>query len=310
MLKCNQNFVGDRTRWFTVPGMGYLATKDAAPNRSAQAAFDPRAWSDSKVRCTSTTSNGGRTSALGVAATDSITTAWWLFIDNNAALGLGSICSCSLLGGGQALLTAAHCVTNNAGVKNVIDGVDGNTVTFNLAGGPQTFNFNSAGVMIAPGYNGDTAEGNDIAVITLANPVPAAIPRYALWSGAPGSEIGLQGTKVGYGKSGHGNIGHDNNTPGIPGDDPFGAGTKRAGFNEYDADARNILSPLGGGVSPFDGGPQYTPCPVGLQHFCFGKRMDVFGAAPAAGGRQRERKPTAAGSKSPTPGDRNPHWPA
>jgi hypothetical protein len=178
-----------------------------------------------------------------------------MFIDNNPAAGLGSLCSCSLLADGQSVLTAAHCVTNNAGVKNVIDGADGNTVTFHLAGGPVTLNFLNAGVAVAPGYNGDTSEGRDIAVIRLTNPAPATVPRYSLWSGAAGTEIGLQGRKVGYGKSGHGNVGHDNNTPGNPGDDPFGAGTKRLGFNEYDADARNILSPLGGGVNPFDGGP-------------------------------------------------------
>ena len=207
MSKCNRGLVGgQRMRWFALClGLGYLWQPVDAVAQTADpqglAAFDVSGLGvtqkvDWYVTSDNPPNGGTHVTTPGVAVNglnhDGVGR---LFIDNNAAPGLGSICSCSLLGGGQALLTAAHCVTNNAGVKNVIDGQDGNTVTFNLAGGPQTFNFNSAGVMVAPGYNGDSSEGNDIAVISLAGPVPANIPRYAIWSAQPAAKSACKARK-------------------------------------------------------------------------------------------------------------------
>jgi hypothetical protein len=165
-----------------------------------------------------------------------------VFIDNNPDINLGSLCSGSLLSTGRHLLIAAHCLADSSGNIDVIDGVDGNAVTFSLSTGNQSFFFSSTDITIAPGYSGNLTEGNDLAIIEFDQPLPAEIPRYEIWGGAQGSEFGLRSIKVGYGRSGIGSAGASTNP-----------NTKRAGLNEYDADANAVLNALGGGVNPFGG---------------------------------------------------------
>lgn len=152
-----------------------------------------------------------------------------LFLDTNANPGVGSLCTGSLLWTGRHILTAAHCVTNSGGAINLIDGADGNSITFQLSGATKVANFTSSDVSVHSQWNGSVAAGYDVAVIRLANDVDAAVPRYALNTRQATSttfnELGVEHVKVGYGQSGIGSGGAT-----LP------AGTKRAGKNEYDTD--------------------------------------------------------------------------
>lgn len=144
----------------------------------------------------------------------------------------------SLLLSGNTLLTAAHVVTNSSGAF-----VPGTTATAKFETPTGNVFVPVLNFFVHPSYNGDLSEGNDVAVVQLSGSAPVNVPRYDIYRGT--SEVGATGIKVGYGLSGYGQTGLVNGT----------SGTKRAGLNEYDNDARPILSQFGGGVNPFDGGP-------------------------------------------------------
>jgi len=157
---------------------------------------------------------------------------------------LDGVSSGSLLWTGRHLLTAAHTVTDASGAVKLFDGSGLNQVKFDLPGGQQSFSFSSSDVTVHPGYTGDFTEGNDLAIITFASALPAEIPRYNVWDGQSNDESHVQHVKVGYGRGGHGATG-----PSSP------EGTKRAGLNEYEGDAYDLLFFYGGsnGSSPFGG---------------------------------------------------------
>lgn len=145
-----------------------------------------------------------------------------LFIDVDPAAGVGGLCSGSLLGDGQHVLTAAHCVTEDDGSNAVIDGADGNSVTFETSTGNVTIPFLAADVQRHPSYDGNFLHGFDVAVIDLGSVVDPAIPRYQL-----NSNLGIEASphlSVGYGRSGDGNTGASS-----------GAGSKRSGDNNYES---------------------------------------------------------------------------
>ena len=152
-----------------------------------------------------------------------------LLLDTHPSTGVVSICTGSLLWSGQHILTAAHCLTDEAGEIDILDGLDGNSATFELNGGNVVVPFTTSGVTTHPSFTGDTHAGFDLAVISLAAPVEVSVPRYDIFRG-PGTELGVPGVKVGYGRSGHGNTGEG--PPDPPG---IRAGTKRAGLNEWES---------------------------------------------------------------------------
>ena len=124
-------------------------------------------------------------------------------------------CTGSLIGDGEFVLTAAHCLTTSNGQLSV----SSLTATFNLADGDQTYNGTSYAVN--PQWNGDVNNGGDIAVIRLGMTVDPLAQRYPLYRTT--DELGKIVTLVGYGDSGDGN--HAGS---------IGFGTKRQGQNQID----------------------------------------------------------------------------
>lgn len=143
-----------------------------------------------------------------------------LFLDVDPAAGSGGLCSGSLIGGGDFLLTAAHCVTDEAGELAVLDGIDGNSATFFTADGNFQVEFDSDDVSVHPQYNGDVRDGFDVAVIDLGQTLPESIARYELNDGSVG-EAAIH-LAAGFGQSGDGNTGAT-----------IGAGSQRSGFNNF-----------------------------------------------------------------------------
>jgi secreted trypsin-like serine protease len=144
----------------------------------------------------------------------------------------GLNCSGALLASGLHVLTAAHCVTDEAGRKTLIDGFAAfpSDTTGKYTGTSTSLSFSQ--VTVHKGYNGDFLYvGNDIAVITLDSVAPKAIQRYDLYTGR--DEVGKVGTKLGWGAVGTG----DGNRPG---DSDF-----LRGENRYDATA-SLVTQLDG----------------------------------------------------------------
>ncbi len=144
----------------------------------------------------------------------------------------------SLLPDGRSIVHAAHLIHDQADVFQSGTSV---TATWTLSGGPVSAS--SSTFAIHPSYNPtNSTEGYDIAVTTFGSPINPAVPRYDVYTGSKDVQVGLQSVKAGYGRSGHGSTG-----------DTLASGTKRAGLNSHDADARAVLSTLGGGSNPFGG---------------------------------------------------------
>ena len=121
-------------------------------------------------------------------------------------------CSGSLLAGGSALLTAAHCVTgdtNSLSATNIF--VDFANVGLTLT---------SQSYVVDPIWNGSLTNGGDLAVIQFGTPI-ASIGGYQLDTAS--SAIGDQVTLAGYGLTGVGSTGANGST----------FGTLYAGTNQY-----------------------------------------------------------------------------
>jgi hypothetical protein len=141
----------------------------------------------------------------------------------------------TLLPGGEYILTAAHSATGT-GNSSAPAGTT-YSITFehsSLPGGSWT---ESATVSWIPlGWTGGTGTGLDIAVLKLNSVAPAVIDRYDIYRPADAAitpEIGQDGIKVGYGRTGDGSAGYGGFATG---------GTKRAGENLYDTLADTFLN--------------------------------------------------------------------
>ena len=140
------------------------------------------------------------------------------------------LCFSALLSSGRHLLTAAHCVTDNAGL------FDTASATVDFYGDSGTYTLNIGAVFLDPGWassGGNVFSGTDIAVLELVNAAPIEVSRYGLYSSF--DEVGQTFTKVGYGREG----------TGLTGFGAGSAGTKRSGQNEYDTAG----TPFFGGIS-------------------------------------------------------------
>lgn len=90
--------------------------------------------------------------------------------------------------GARTILTAAHCLTDNAGV------IDVNTATLNFATG---FSTSSSSFLVHPLWNGNLLTGVDLAIIFLAQDLPSDISIYSLYN--QNNEINLILDIAGYG---------------------------------------------------------------------------------------------------------------
>ena len=124
-------------------------------------------------------------------------------------------CSGSLLAGGTAVLTAAHCLAGANGAATT------SSVNLSWLGGSVTAH--SSSYVVASGWTGSLSAGNDLAVVLLSTPV-LAVQGYRL------AEESVQGASIllaGYGLTGNGSTGATANS----------FGTLHYGFNQYDASA-------------------------------------------------------------------------
>lgn len=133
-----------------------------------------------------------------------------------------SNCSGALLRTGRHILTAAHCLTDEFGLKDYLSPSE-YTVYFDLPSG--TVPISVSQIYIHPNWTGDFNFNNDLAILELSQPAPPTAERYEIYTGF--SEVGQIFQKVGYGVSG----------TGIAGEAYEFETTldKRKGLNRYDA---------------------------------------------------------------------------
>lgn len=144
--------------------------------------------------------------------------------DGVVGFGKGGInCTGALLAGdGRHILTAAHCFNNNDNTANLNPNPAEYTVFFDLPTG--RFPIAVEAIFVHPNWTADAVLNNDVAILKLVQTAPDAADRYELYLTA--DEVGKTIIRVGYGDSGTGLRGQNENDP---------TATKRIGQNRYDA---------------------------------------------------------------------------
>lgn len=127
----------------------------------------------------------------------------------------------TLLYDGRAILTAAHLMADKTGPVSI---------RFETRNGVQTFS--SSQYALINTYDARNID-NDLAIIWLPQAAPVLAERYELYR--EGDEVGKAFTLVGYGQSGTGNTGFQENTGGV----------RLTAQNRFDADATELKAVLG-----------------------------------------------------------------
>ena len=121
----------------------------------------------------------------------------------NFSGGLGG-CTGSLLGTGRHVLTAAHCVTNPAGVIEATGG----TVRFRNPNSGANADYQVSAIAVKTGYSGEVIDGKDVAILTLSDEVASYVQRYNIATTYGMNEVvrfaGFGGTGTGF--TGDGNF--------------------------------------------------------------------------------------------------------
>jgi Ca2+-binding RTX toxin-like protein len=152
--------------------------------------------------------------------------------DGVVGFGKGAVnCTGALLAGdGRHILTAAHCFNNDDETANLNPNPAEYTVFFDLPTGRVPVAVEA--IFVHPNWTFDTVLNNDVAILKLAQTAPEAADRYELYS-TP-DEVGKTIVRVGYGSSGTGFQGQNENDP---------TAVKRIGRNRYDALTEIFNSP-------------------------------------------------------------------
>ncbi|NJL41569.1 MAG: S1 family peptidase [Leptolyngbyaceae cyanobacterium SM1_4_3] len=137
-------------------------------------------------------------------------------------LGSSTSCTGSLLQGGLHILTAAHCLTDERGDRNIV------STTVSFVELPNAFSVANNGYFIFPRWQGDFFRGDDLAILRLTRRV-TGVEQYGIYRDT--DEIGQVFTKVGYGRIGTGSEGDRV--------DLYGRG-KLFGLNRFDARAEDF----------------------------------------------------------------------
>lgn len=113
-------------------------------------------------------------------------------------------CTGSLLTGGQYILTAAHCLTDE-NTTTIVSGLLNQpfAATFDLASGFTQVLISD--LFVFPGWQGSVLNGGDIALLRLLEPAPAEAEQYDIYRNT--DELGQSFLKVGYGDIGTGTTG-------------------------------------------------------------------------------------------------------
>ena len=139
--------------------------------------------------------------------------------------GFFAVCTGSLIAQ-DFILTAAHCVTNDAGQLVLKEG--GKAIFgSSILGFSHSLLINEVATQRHPQWNGDVGMGRDVAVLKLESPVPAVLVSAIYdFDSDPSDDLddAFQ-TKVGFGRTGTLDKGVD---------DAFPIGIKRDGQNTYD----------------------------------------------------------------------------
>ncbi|MBD1871555.1 trypsin-like serine protease [Cyanobacteria bacterium FACHB-471] len=180
-------------------------------------------------------------------------------------------CTGSLLRDGLHLLTAAHCITDGQGDRDIVSATASFTELTN------SFSVATNGFFILPGWQGDLLSGNDLAILKLTRRV-VGVDRYGIYRDT--DEVGQIFTKVGYGRIGTGNLGERA--------DLFGRG-KLFGQNRFDARAEDFPNLI----------PNSTPGSQLLFDFDNGRPANNFFADSDLGLGSREVNTAPGDSGSP-----------
>jgi hypothetical protein len=153
-------------------------------------------------------------------------------------------CTGAMLSNGFQVLTAAHCLTDSTGTINVVSV----SATFFPSGSDTTEQIPAVSYITHPDWNGALQQGNDIALIVLANPASAGVHRYELYDGF--DELGAIYDISGFGRRGTGDTGATSITA-----------ARRRGWNTFDATMANTFGEFEGWtggdrvlISDFDNG--------------------------------------------------------
>lgn len=141
--------------------------------------------------------------------------------------GESALCTGSLLQGGFHILTAAHCLTDERGNRDVV------SATVSFAELTNSYSVATDGFFIFPRWQGDFYAGDDLAILRLTQRA-TGVEQYGIYRDT--DEVGKVFTKVGYGRIGTGNEGERV--------DLYGRG-KLYGQNRFDArgeDFPNLIS--------------------------------------------------------------------
>ena len=187
-----------------VMALGASAATQAAPMRTASGSFGGFTWQaqTSIVGTGSTATLAAGGNPVYFASMPQYSGAVALIMDYGP--GGQFTCSGSLMSDRRSILTAAHCVSDDAAERPIsttayfYGGDDPDTV---VPGNPAATAVDVSDYFVNAGYTGKVFDDNDIAVLRLAEEAPAFAASYDLYDGGPDATLtGEDVNLAGYGR--------------------------------------------------------------------------------------------------------------